>query len=62
MNPSTITGSENLKSLRGTIVLVAGGPPCQGFSMAGRRVENDSRNDLINSYINITQIIFNARM
>jgi len=26
--------------------LVAGGPPCQGFSMAGRRKSNDSRNSL----------------
>jgi DNA (cytosine-5)-methyltransferase 1 len=26
--------------------LVAGGPPCQGFSMAGRRDPNDSRNQL----------------
>lgn len=43
--------SSNLKSLRGEVDLVAGGPPCQGFSMAGRRNEKDSRNDLINSYI-----------
>lgn len=46
-----------LKSLRGEIDLVAGGPPCQGFSMAGRRIENDSRNDLINSYIRFIELV-----
>ncbi|NJB82677.1 DNA cytosine methyltransferase [Wenyingzhuangia aestuarii] len=49
--------SDNLKSLRGSIDLVAGGPPCQGFSMAGRRIENDSRNDLINSYIEFIDLV-----
>jgi DNA (cytosine-5)-methyltransferase 1 len=49
--------SQNLISLRGKIDLVVGGPPCQGFSMAGRRVENDSRNDLINSYINFIDLV-----
>lgn len=46
-----------LKTLKGTVDLVAGGPPCQGFSMAGRRIENDSRNSLINSYIKFIEIV-----
>ncbi|HET8808859.1 MAG TPA: DNA cytosine methyltransferase [Flavobacteriaceae bacterium] len=48
---------DNLKSLRGEIDLVAGGPPCQGFSTAGRRVEGDSRNELIKSYIRFIRIV-----
>ena len=48
---------ENLKSLRGKISLVAGGPPCQGFSMAGRRKEEDDRNKLIDSYIKFIELI-----
>ncbi len=45
-----------MKSLRGKISLVAGGPPCQGFSMAGRR-EKDDRNKLIDSYINFIELV-----
>ncbi len=48
---------DNLKSLRGEIDLVAGGPPCQGFSTAGRRKEGDSRNELIKSYIKFIRIV-----
>ena len=36
--------AEQLQNLRGTVDLVAGGPPCQGFSMAGQRIEDDIRN------------------
>jgi DNA (cytosine-5)-methyltransferase 1 len=46
-----------LKRLRGTVDLVAGGPPCQGFSMAGRRNEQDQRNSLINSYIEFVNLV-----
>jgi len=49
--------SEELKALRNKVDLVAGGPPCQGFSMAGRRNENDERNNLIKSYIKFIKII-----
>lgn len=48
---------EELSKLAGTVDLVAGGPPCQGFSMAGRRNENDLRNNLIKSYINFIKIV-----
>ncbi len=48
---------ENLKSLRGQVDLVVGGPPCQGFSSAGRRVESDERNELIKSYLRFIQLV-----
>jgi len=46
-----------LKGLRGTVDLVAGGPPCQGFSTAGRREESDHRNGLIASYIEFIRLV-----
>lgn len=42
---------EELIKLRGKVDMVAGGPPCQGFSTAGLRKEDDIRNKLIDSYL-----------
>lgn len=48
---------KQLKKLKGKVTMIAGGPPCQGFSMAGKRNEYDLRNELINSYIKFVQIV-----
>ena len=49
--------ADNLISLRGKVDLVAGGPPCQGFSFAGKRREDDDRNKLVDSYIKFVDLV-----
>ena len=57
INVLMATYQEQLKTLEGKVQLVAGGPPCQGFSMAGQRKSNDQRNQLVKSYVKFIRII-----
>ena len=46
-----------LAELSGSVDLVVGGPPCQGFSMAGKRKNDDIRNQLMHSYIEFIKLV-----
>jgi len=51
-----VTGKEILKELnikKGELDIFDGSPPCQGFSMMGKRKVNDPRNELFLAYCNL---------
>lgn len=57
-HPNTILNQEDIrkisrntiKNICGEIDLIAGGPPCQGFSIAGRRDPKDPRNQMFKEF------------
>lgn len=53
-----IIGYKNhLHILSGSVDIIIGGPPCQGFSTAGRRDPTDPRNSLTDQYLQIVEFI-----
>ena len=48
---------QEFKKLAGTVSLVAGGPPCQGFSVAGARNGKDPRNLLVFKQIEAIRLL-----
>jgi len=48
--------ADDLASMVDEVGLLAGGPPCQGFSAAGRRRANDPRNLLFEDYLRMVAI------
>jgi DNA (cytosine-5)-methyltransferase 1 len=46
-----------LKSLRGKVSLVVGGPPCQGFSLGGARQVHDERNQLVYKHLDFVSLV-----
>ncbi|MBX9463222.1 MAG: DNA cytosine methyltransferase [Aquamicrobium sp.] len=46
-----------VENLRGKIDVLAGGPPCQGFSFAGRRIEDDPRNLMFEKYVEVVEAL-----
>ena len=49
--------SARLAELEGKVDLIAGGPPCQGFSPAGRRDPDDPRNRMAERYIEVVSLV-----
>lgn len=53
---STLEPSEVEQELHGkTIDLIIGGPPCQGFSVAGKRIVDDERNKLYKNFVRFVE-------
>ena len=46
---------DDLSTLQEQVDLIVGGPPCQGFSLAGRRKQDDPRNTLTEEYLQVVE-------
>ncbi len=57
---TTVTGEQVLEIIgckKNDIDVIIGGPPCQGFSVSGKRMIDDPRNKLYKSFVDIVGYI-----
>lgn len=54
---STAQACEMVGLDKGEISVIVGGPPCQGFSVAGKRIVDDERNRLYKSFVRFVEEI-----
>lgn len=47
---------EHLLEQSGAVDLIVGGPPCQGFSISGKRDPDDPRNKLYQSFVDVVRV------
>lgn len=48
---------DHLRGLQGSVDLIAGGPPCQGFSVGGKRDGEDERNSLVYRMLDFVELV-----
>lgn len=48
---------QSLEEMNETLDVLVGGPPCQGFSLAGKRDENDERNVLYQAMVKTAKLL-----
>ncbi len=51
LNPITVSENEKIDK----VDVIIGGPPCQGFSIAGKRIIEDERNQLYKTFVNFVE-------
>lgn len=51
LNPITVAENEKINK----VDVIIGGPPCQGFSIAGKRIIEDERNQLYKTFVNFVE-------
>ncbi|ATU71476.1 Modification methylase DdeI [Gluconacetobacter sp. SXCC-1] len=49
--------TSQLAAMAGSVDLLAGGPPCQGFSTNGRRDPDDPRSRMVEAYLDIVALV-----